>query len=88
MPAMTQSAQSLGVCVYLWQLRFMDVGVKKHRQTFLDWQRAWQLDQIDVLLPGLPAMLGSARVAVAMQAREGAQAAVAALLVKLCSLKL
>ena len=32
----------------------------------------------DVLLPGLPAMLGSARVAVA---REGAQAAVAALVV-------
>ena len=44
MPAMTPSAQSLDGCVYLWQLRYMDVGVLKHRQTFLDVQRAWQLD--------------------------------------------
>ena len=36
MPAMTQSAQSLGGCVQLRQLRLMVVGVLKHRQTFLD----------------------------------------------------
>ena len=36
----------LGGCVYLWQLRFMDVGVLEHRQTFLDLQCAWQLNQI------------------------------------------
>ena len=41
-----QSAQSLGGCVYLWQLRFIDVGVLKHQQTFLHLQRTWQLDQI------------------------------------------
>ena len=46
MPATTQSAQSLGGCVYLWQLRLMVVGVLKHRQTFLDLRRALQLDQI------------------------------------------
>ena len=46
MPAMTQSAQNLGGCVYLWQLRLMVVGVLKHRQTFLDLRRALQLDQI------------------------------------------
>ena len=38
--------QSLGGCVYLWQLRLMVVGVLKHRQTFLDLRRALQLDQI------------------------------------------
>ena len=43
---MTQSAQSLGGWVYLWQLRFMVVGVLKHRQTFLDLRHALQLDQI------------------------------------------